>query len=154
MPAEFGLSTGLLEAGDVTSTKHEADRFLKSALSTSSPYLEALAWAMQAKVSMIQREWTATKEHLFKALDIVNRFEVPLAAWRVHGVASEFYVQAKEPASAEQHRDSAASIVLAMARSLDPHQPLRDKFLAAEPVRKVLDFKTQPAKNAHFDFHS
>ena len=154
MHAEFGLSNGLLEAGDFLNAKHEADRFLKSALSTSSPYLEALAWAMQAKVSMIQREWTATKEHLFKALDIVNRFEVPLAAWRVHGVASEFYVQAKEPASAEQHHENAASIVLAMARSLDAHQSLRDKFLAAEPVRKVLDFKTHPAKNAHFDFHS
>jgi hypothetical protein len=154
MHAEFGLSNGLLEAGDVANAKREADRFLKSALSTSNPYLQALAWAMQAKVTMIQGEWAATKEHLFKALDIVNKFEVPLAAWRVHAVASEYYEQAHEPASAEQHRDSAASIVMAMARSLDAHQSLRDKFLAAEPVRKVLDFKMQPAKNAHFDFHS
>src|SRR5215471_3073142 len=99
----------------VLNAKHEVERFLKSALSTSNPYLEALAWAIQAKVAMIQGEWAAMKEHLFKALDIVNRFEVPLAAWRVHGVASEFYVQAKEPASAEQHHENAASIVLAMA---------------------------------------
>jgi len=45
---------------------------------------------------MIQGEWAAMKEHLFKALDIVNRFEVPLAAWRVHGVASEFYERRKK----------------------------------------------------------
>ena len=154
MHAESGLSNVLLEAGDVLKAKHEADRFLKSALSTSDPYLQALAWAMRAKIAMIQQEGAVTKEHLVKALDIVNRFDVPLAAWRVHGVASEYYQQAKEPASAEQHRDNAVSIVLAMARSLDAHGSLRDKFLAAEPVRKVLDFKTQSANNAHFGFHS
>jgi hypothetical protein len=62
-------------------------------------------------------------------------------------VASEFYQQAKEPALAEQHRDNAASIVLAMAQSLDAHPSLRGNFLAAEPVRKVLHFKTQATKN-------
>lgn len=30
--AEFGVSTGLLEARDVLNAKHEVDRFLKSAL--------------------------------------------------------------------------------------------------------------------------
>src|SRR5215475_4744067 len=151
MHAEFGLSCLLLEAGDIPNSRHEADRFLKSALSTSNPYLHALAWAMQAMITLAQREWAGTENHLSKALDIVDRFEVPLAAWRVHSVASEFYQQAKESVLAEQHRDNAASIVLTMARSLDAHQSLRDKFLAAEPVRKVLDFKMQPAKTAHFD---
>ena len=154
MHAEFGLSNVLLEAGDIPNSRHEADRFLKSALSTSNPYLHALAWAMQAMVALAQREWAATEDHLSNALDIVNRFEVPLAAWRVHSVASEFYQQAKEPAIAEQHRDKAASIVLTMARSLDAHQSLRDKFLAAKPMRKVLDFQEQARKNAHFGANS
>jgi hypothetical protein len=57
-------------------------------------------------------------------------------------VASDFYRQTKEPDRAEQHRDNATSIVLAMARSLDAHPSSRDTFLAAEPVRKLLDPKT------------
>lgn len=141
MQAELELSNVLLEAGEIRNAQHEADRFLKSALSTSNPYLQALAWSTKAMVAMAQREWDVAEDHLSRALDIVNTFEVPLAAWRVHQVASEFYRLTKEPEKAEQHLGKAVSLILAMARSLDGHPSLRDTFLTAEPVRKVLDSK-------------
>src|SRR5262249_28268525 len=90
MHAELGLSNVLLAAGDFANAQHEADRFLKSALSTSNPYLQALAWEMRAHVAMAQRQWVAAEDHLSKALAIVNTFEVPVAAWRVHGRAADF----------------------------------------------------------------
>jgi hypothetical protein len=72
-------------------------------------------------------------------LAIVNTFEVPLTAWRVHSAAWESYTRDKQVKMAEQHRDRAESLILAMAESLGPHQSLRDIFLKASPVREILD---------------
>ncbi|HWY71364.1 MAG TPA: AAA family ATPase [Terriglobales bacterium] len=139
MQAELGLSNVFLEAGDIANAQREAERFLKSALSTSDPNLQALAWMTKARVAMAQKEWIATEDALLKAFAIVDRFEVPLAAWRVHATAWEFYRQVREADKAEQHRSRAESLILAMAKSLDCDESLKDGFLKASPIQRILD---------------
>ena len=68
------------------------------------------------------------------------------AAWRVHSTAWVFEIRNDNQEAAEWHRTEAENGILAIADSFAADEPLRDIFLAAEPVRKVLDVK--PLQNA------
>jgi hypothetical protein len=67
-------------------------------------------------------------------------FEVPLAAWRVHAMAAELKRRQGDEGAAESHRSLSRATVLALANSLVDHATLRAAFLAAPPVRTVIDF--------------
>jgi hypothetical protein len=88
---------------------------------------------------MAQKEWIATDDALLEAFAIVDRFEVPLAAWRVHATAWDFYKHVRETDKAEQHRSRAESLIFAMAKSLDCDESLKDGFLKTSPIRRILD---------------
>jgi tetratricopeptide (TPR) repeat protein len=139
MEAEFGLSNVFLASGDIANAHGEAERFLKSALSTSDPNLQALAWTMKVRVGAARKECVAAEDALLKALAIVNTFEVPLVAWQVHSAAWDFYRQVSEAEQAEQHRRSAESFVVAIGQSLAGHPSVRKHFLNAPPIQRILD---------------
>ena len=139
MQAELGLSNALLEAGDVAAAAREADRFLESALSTSDPSVQALAWSMKSRAGLASKENAMAEHALVKGLAIVNTCEVPLAGWQVHSAAWEFYGYLGEADRAEQHRCLAESLLVMISESLDAHESLRNNFLNAAPIRRVLD---------------
>jgi tetratricopeptide (TPR) repeat protein len=84
MTAQFGLSNVWLAAGNIAKAHLEADGFLESVLSTDDPHLQALAWEMNTRVAMAESDWARAQECVQAALAIVERFEVPVAAWQVH----------------------------------------------------------------------
>jgi DNA-binding winged helix-turn-helix (wHTH) protein len=128
MSAHLGLSNVWLASGDLRKARLEADRFLRSALSTAEPNLHALAWEVGARVAMAEQDWKAAEE----------KIENPTTAWRVHATRSDLYRQARNEAAAEAHRARAGAIILALADSFAPDDPLRHGFLAAAPVRRIL----------------
>jgi hypothetical protein len=65
-------------------------------------------------------------------------FEVPLAAWRVHATAAELYEHTGNSGAADHHRDLSRTTILQLAQSLPVEEPLRDTFLSAPFVCKVL----------------
>ena len=65
-------------------------------------------------------------------------FELPLASWRVHATAFEFYRNAGDRDSAERHRDLSRETIMKLASSLPAEEPLRQTFLSAPMVLKVL----------------
>jgi len=137
MQAQLGRSNALLAAGNLRSARTEADRFLESALSTAEPNLQALAWEVEARVALAGKDWKSAEAHLQQALAVLERFEIPTTAWRVHATASELYRHAKNGAVAETHRARAEAIVLALADSFAPDEPLRNTFLESAPIRRI-----------------
>jgi DNA-binding winged helix-turn-helix (wHTH) protein/tetratricopeptide (TPR) repeat protein len=137
MNARLGLSNVWLASGKLRAARLEAERFLQSALSTDEPNLQALAWEVGARVAMAEKDREGAEERIEKGLAVLQRFEIPTSAWRVHATRSDLYRQAKNETAAEAHRARAEAIILALANSLAPDEPLRHAFLGASPVRLI-----------------
>jgi len=138
MQAQLGLGSAWLASGHLLNARAEANRFLESALSTADPNLQALAWDLAARVAMAERDWAAGERDIEQALAILDRFQIPTVAWRIHATAREMYRHLKKNKEAERHRERAVEYILALANSFAPDEPLRESFLAAIPVGRIL----------------
>jgi DNA-binding winged helix-turn-helix (wHTH) protein/tetratricopeptide (TPR) repeat protein len=135
--AQLGLTDVWLASGKLRKARLAADRFLQSALATAEPNLHALAWDVDARVAMAEKDAKTADEKIGKGLAVLQAFEIPTTAWRVHATRSDLYRQAKNDAAAEVHRARAEGIILALANSFAPDDPVRTAFLAAAPVRRI-----------------
>jgi tetratricopeptide (TPR) repeat protein len=150
MMAQLALSNAWLLSGNIVNARTASDSFLKSALSTSDPHLQALGWELQARVALAESDLQAAREFLQQGLAIVDKFEILVAAWQTFATASQVYKYAKEVKTAEAYRDRAESCILKIADSFEPNEPLRATFLAATPVRSILGEKVvNKAKRQH-----
>jgi len=138
MMAQLGLSNVWLESGDLIKARTEAEVFLKSALSTANPYLRALAWEVKSRIAMAEQDLRRAQEYVEQALAVLGGFEIPLAAWRVHATACDVYAYGNDDKVVQMHRASAAQHILTIANSFSPMEPLRESFLSAAPVRRIL----------------
>jgi len=86
---------------------------------------------------MAEKDWKAAQEKIEKGLAVVQGFEIPTTAWRVHATRSDLYRQARNEPAAEAQPARAEAIILALANSFAPDDPLRHAFLAAAPVRRL-----------------
>ena len=142
MMAQLGLANVWLQSGNIGNARLEADGFLESALSTADPHLQALAWEMKARVAMAEKDWISAREHVRQALQIVDKFEILVAAWQVHAMAWQMYRQAKEFEAAETMRARAEACILRIANSFANDEPLQKLFLSARPVARILGAST------------
>jgi tetratricopeptide (TPR) repeat protein len=141
MQAQLGLGNAWLGSGHLLNARGEANRFLESALSTADPNLQALAWNLVARVAMAEKDWAGGERNIEKALAISEKFQIPTVAWRLHGTARDVYRQLKKIREAGKHRERAVECILALANSFEPDEPLRESFLAAIPVGRILSEK-------------
>src|SRR5262245_55501528 len=137
MIAQLGLSDVWLASGNLRKARLAADPFLQFALATGEPHLDALAWDVDARVAIAEKDAKAAEEKIEKGLAVLEAFEIPTTAWRVHATRSDLYRQAKNDAAAEVHRARAEGIILGLADSFAPDDPVRTAFLAAAPVRRT-----------------
>jgi tetratricopeptide (TPR) repeat protein len=138
MHAELGSANALLGQGDIVSAHEAADRFLKSALSTADPGIQALAWELRARVAIAQEDWSAAQDYIENAETLVAKFEIPNSAWRVHSSVCRISFHRGLIDEARKHREKAKEYVYSLANSFPEHEPLRKTFLSAEPVRCIL----------------
>ena len=136
--ADLESSNACLLSGDTSKARASADHLLESALATSDPYLQTLAWNQQARVATAESDLRTARESIQRALAIVDSSEIGSGAWQTFATASQVYRDAKELRTAEMYRDRAESCVLQIANSFEPAEPLRATFLAAAPVRQIL----------------
>jgi DNA-binding winged helix-turn-helix (wHTH) protein/tetratricopeptide (TPR) repeat protein len=139
MTAQLGLSNVWLSSGNLAEASIESDSFLEAALSTADPHLQALAWEMKARIAIVGQSWDAAGNYLHEASTVVEKFEVPVAAWQVHSTAWDFYRHTKDETRAEHNRALAEAHVLRIANSFESDEPLRKSFLSAPSVHRVLD---------------
>ena len=139
MTAQLGMTEAWLQSADIEKASVEADVLLRSVLQTADPHLQALAWEMQARIALSRQDWMRAKDCIHKALEIVRNFEVPIAAWQVHATAWRLYHCRQEQGAAESHRQAAKAYILRIADSFAQGEPLRETFLSAAPVARILN---------------
>jgi DNA-binding winged helix-turn-helix (wHTH) protein/tetratricopeptide (TPR) repeat protein len=139
MYAQLGMANTWLADRNLVNARAEADRFLESALSTADPNLQALAWETEARVAMAEMNWNQAEENIEQGLAISDSSGIPVTAWRVRATAWDLQRHLKNVKSAETHRERAEAEILTLANSFEPDEPLRQSFLAAAPVRQILD---------------
>jgi hypothetical protein len=145
MTAQLGLSNVWLLSGNILNARREADLFLESALSTADPHLQALAWEMKTRVAMAEQDWMGAREHVRRALAIVEQFEILVAAWQVHATAWQLYLYTRDDKAAEASRERAEACILKIADSFARDEPLRASFLSASPIARVLGASSKRA---------
>jgi len=132
--AHLGMTAALVRSGDIVNARLEAARCLESAQATADPNLKALALEMNARVALADHNLPGSRRYIHNALAIVEEFDVPVAAWRVHAAACELSPNQEQ---AERHRAIARDTLLKIANSFDAHEPLRASLLSAAPVRPL-----------------
>jgi DNA-binding winged helix-turn-helix (wHTH) protein len=136
MPLHSALTELWLKKGDMEKARWEAQEFLKASLATRERTYQALAWEANARVATISGDHAAVEGCMNKALSIVERFDVPVAAWRVHATGAE--VATRDPQLARERWRVSAETVMRLADSLPQTEPVRQIFLTAPPVRQIL----------------
>jgi DNA-binding winged helix-turn-helix (wHTH) protein/tetratricopeptide (TPR) repeat protein len=139
MMAQLGIAEIHLRSGDIVEARSNADLFLESTLSTADPHMQALGWEMHARVAMAEQNSAEAGTAIHNALAVLSNFDVPLAAWRVHATAWDFYRKAEDKESAKLHLGHAVTFVSQIADSFSRTEPLRETFLEAAPVRQIME---------------
>jgi DNA-binding winged helix-turn-helix (wHTH) protein len=136
--AQIGAVEAFLGARDIASARRTADELLNSALSVSDPNLHALAWEINARISRAEQDLRAARGHIDQALAVVDRYDIPVAGWQVHRTACDVCQEEGASDKAEGHRKRAKELIMKIADSFDPDEPLRQSFLSAHTVQPVL----------------
>jgi tetratricopeptide (TPR) repeat protein len=148
MSLESALTELWLAKGDLAQARLQAERFLAITSETAEHTWQALAWEVNARVAIAELDLTKAQDCIAKGLSAMENFEVPVAAWRVHATAAEFYRRMKSRELAEHHRGLSHETIMKLANSLPAEEPLRQTFLSAPTVRKILTDSETPSSRA------
>jgi hypothetical protein len=137
MPLAAGLTELWLAKGDGVRARLEAERLLEMSLATEERTWQGLAWEINARVALANRDDARARDCIARGISTVQGFEVPLAAWRVHATAANIEEESGNLESARLHRDVSRATIMQLANSLPEEEPLRKIFLSAPPVARV-----------------
>jgi DNA-binding winged helix-turn-helix (wHTH) protein len=146
--ARLGLAEVGLAQGKLSRAREDADLLLQSVLTGADPTLQAWAWDLKARIAMAGRNWSEAPGFVDNALDALQTFSVPVAAWKVHATASELHRHSRNAEASAHHRSRAAAILLELAESFDADDPLRATLLSSSTARRLLAAAAKPAFKA------
>jgi hypothetical protein len=138
MAVVSGVTELQLATGDRVRAQTEAGHFLEIALATADRHWQGLAWEVNSRVALDSGDLTRARDCIANALASVRGLEVPLAAWRVHATAADIEEQSGNTEAARAQRDISRVTVLRLADSLPEQEPLRESFVSAEAVARIL----------------
>lgn len=139
MFARLGMIEARLQAADIADAQREVDDFLASAHSLPCPNIRAMAWEIKSRVAKAERDFDGARTCIHKALTILDRFDIPVAAWQVHRTAWDLYAGERDRERADGHWARSKDMIMRIADSFDYDEPLRESLLIPPPVvRRVL----------------
>jgi hypothetical protein len=138
MPLAAGLTELWLATGDRARAQLEAERFLEMALATTERTSQGLAWEVNARVALANQDHARARDCIAQGVSTVQGFEVPLAAWPVHATAADIEDASGNIEPARLHRNLSRATIMQLANSLPEQEPLRQIFLSAPAVTRVL----------------
>jgi hypothetical protein len=94
---------------------------------------------MQTRIAIAKADWGRADDCIHKGLEIVGRFEVPVAGWQVQATAWRLHQCRQWYTEAESHRERAEADIFKIADSFSKGEPLRDTFLSAAPIARILN---------------
>jgi tetratricopeptide (TPR) repeat protein len=137
MHAALGATEARLSAGDIPNARREADEFLESALSVADPNLRAFAWEINSRVARAEGNSRTGRAYIENALAVLDKFEIPVSGWQVHRTAGDLCEDEGDRARASEHRARAQELIMKIADSFEPGDPLRASFLAVPPIHRL-----------------
>ena len=138
MPLDWALTELWLANGDLNQARRQAESFLQIALATAEHTWQALAWEVNARIALVDLDLARTQDCIAQGLSAIEGFEVPLAAWRVHATASELYQRSGDQDLPQRHLALSRETIMKLANSLAGEEPLRQTFLSAPTISKIL----------------
>jgi hypothetical protein len=138
MPLVAGLTEVWLAKGDRVRAQQEAERLLQMSLATEERTWQGLAWEINARVALANRDEARARDCMARGVSTVQGFEVPLAAWQVHATAAHIEKESGNLESAQSHLDLSRATIMQLADSMEQREPLRKIFLSAPAVARVL----------------
>jgi DNA-binding winged helix-turn-helix (wHTH) protein/tetratricopeptide (TPR) repeat protein len=126
---EWVLAQLWISRGDPARAGSHAKNLLTRAAGGGQATWRALAHEVAAQIAMCQRDLSRAREHITEALSIVERFEIPVAAWRVQVRAAKFFESVGNNASAQHHRELAQAATLRLEGSLPAGHAFRNRLL-------------------------
>ena len=139
MPAASGMTELWLATGDRDRAQQEAGRFLEISRATADRHWQGLAWEVNSRVALEERDLPRARDCIANALSTLQGFDSPLAAWRVNATAARIDEESGNLAAARWHRDFSRVTILRLANSLPEQEPLRESFLFAPAVAGILN---------------
>lgn len=136
--ARAGVAHAHLGLGRAGKARATASSLLQSTLGMADPSLQTLAWDVNAKAAMAEEDWEGAEKCVEAGLAILAKFEIPNAAWRLHGTGWDLQRVLKNDEAAEAHRKSAEVCLRKLANSFEPEEPLRASLLGAVAVGRLL----------------
>jgi tetratricopeptide (TPR) repeat protein len=118
LQVESALTELWLTKGDLAQARGQAESYLKIALATAEHTWQALAWEVNAGVSLAELDLPRARECIARGLSAMDGFEVPLAAWRVHATAFELYQNSGDRDPAQPHLALSRDTIMKLANSL------------------------------------
>ena len=134
---EWVLAQLWIARGDPARAASHAKDLLALTAGGGQATWRALALEVAAQIAMCERDLPRAREHITEALSVVERFEVPVAAWRVQALAAKFFESAGDSASAQHHRELAQAATLRLERSLPPGHAFRKRLLTSPPASLI-----------------
>jgi DNA-binding winged helix-turn-helix (wHTH) protein len=138
MPLQWGFTEAWLAQGDLAQARMEAEQFLMVTLAAEDHTWRSLAFEANARVAIAEGDLRKAQDCILKAIQEMEGFEVPLAAWRVHATASDLSARGGDGDLATRHRELSYATIMQLANSMSTEEPLREIFLSAPAIRHIL----------------
>ena len=123
----------------VANARREADGFLESARSVAEPNMRARAWEIRARVAKAANDFDEAVRCIEAALPILDKFEIPVAAWQVHRTAWQVFAGEGDRERLDQSRAPAIEVIMRLADSFEQGDPLIESFLTAPTIRRIFE---------------
>ncbi len=131
--AEYWLSVA-----DFVEARKTAKQALDLAFTTEKYTYQACALDICARIALADADPVSAAEFIARAGKITEKFNLPLASWRVHGTAASVHAHNRQRSLELQSRKLARQGIFALADSMTREHPLRKAFLSSTPVADLL----------------
>jgi tetratricopeptide (TPR) repeat protein len=132
--SQVGTIESLLVQRDVTAGFHAAEALYDQIAGFPEKTWTAVALRSCARAAAANGDWEKAVRRIDEALKLVNESDLPLAAWRVYGTASEIYAKTGEPHRSGEFLEKSRASALSLAKSLDQEDALNRAFAELSSV--------------------
>ena len=141
---QWGLTNLWLARGDLPRAREEGDRLLAEAAASAERTWQALAWETNARVAFASGDPRLAQDRIERGLGALDAVEAPVAAWQACATAAAVSRAMGDATGAREHARRSRQVILGLAASLEPYEELRQTFLAAPAVARVVGQETDP----------
>lgn len=138
VPLQLQVTEAILAQGDLKKARAEANRSVELAQAMEDRTWQALALEASARVALLEADGRRAEHDVESALRRMEGFDVPLAAWRVHGTAAKLYRRNGNSEMERHYFELSRNTVRSLAKSLGTRPALQQIFLSSTPISELL----------------